>query len=120
MTPTVTPGHCPTPQNSPTYLVMNAKPHRTGIQGILPDKRRIPCGWPTCLKKKPPRVPFKNNDIYMINDKESDTYKEPKESDLRLMYKLSVTKDPTSKNMPHEEEFDDDNYESINEKEMVV
>ena len=35
MTPTVTQGHCPTPQNSPTYLAMNAaaatpaKPHRT-------------------------------------------------------------------------------------------
>ena len=33
MTPTVTQGHCPTPQNSPTYIAMNeavatpAKPH---------------------------------------------------------------------------------------------
>ena len=57
MTPTVTQGQCPTPQNSPMYLAMNAaaatlaKPHRTEIQGILPDKRRIPCRWPTCLKK---------------------------------------------------------------------
>ena len=43
---TMTQGHCPTPQNSPTYLPMNttaavpAKPHRTEIQGILPDKRK--------------------------------------------------------------------------------
>ena len=126
MTPTVTQGQCPTPQNSPTYLVMNAaaatptKPHRTEIQGILPDKRRIPHGWPTCLKKQPPRVAFKNNDIYMINDEESDTYKEPKERNLRVMYKLKVSKDPTSKNMPHEEEFNDDKYESIKEKETAV
>ena len=126
MTPTVTQGHCPTPQNSPTYLAMNvaaatpAKPHRTEIWGILPDKRRIPHGWPTCLKKQPPRVAFKNNDIYMIDDKESDTYVEPKERNLRVMYKLKVSKDPTSKNMPHEEEFDDDNYESIEEKETAV
>ena len=126
MTPTVTQGHCPTCKNSPTYLAMNAaaatptKPHRTEIQGILPDKRRIPHGWPTCLKKQPPRVAFKNNDIYMINDKESHTYEEPKERNLRVMYKLKVSKDAASKNMPHEEEFDDDNYESIKEKEMAV
>ena len=36
------------------------------------------------------------------------------------MYKLQVSEDPISINMPHEEEFDDDNYESIEEKETVV
>ena len=56
----------------------------------------------------------------MITDKESDTYEEPKERNLRVMYKFKVSKDPTSKNIPHEEEFDDDNYESIKEKETVV
>ena len=126
MIPTVTQGHFPTPQNSPTYLAMNAaavtpaKPHRTEMQGILPNKRRIPHGWPACLKKQSPRVAFKNNDIYMINDEESDTCKEPKERNLRVMYKLKVSKDPAFKNMPHEEEFDDDNYESIEEKETAV
>ena len=40
----LTQGHCPTSQNNPTYLAMNAatvapaKPHRTEIQGILQDK----------------------------------------------------------------------------------
>ena len=121
MTHTMTQGHCPTPQNSPTYLPMNAaaatpaKPYRTEIQGILPDKKRIPCRWPTCLRKQPPRVTFKNNDIYMVNNEESDTYEELKERHPRVMYKLKVSKDPTSKNMPHEEEFNDDNYESIDE-----
>ena len=99
---------------------ISAKPHRTEIWGILPDKRRIPHGWPTCLKKQPPRVAFKNNDIYMINGKESDTYEEPKERNLRVVYKLKVSKDPTSKNMPHEEEFNDDNCESIEEKGTAV
>ena len=65
-------------------------------------------------------VAFKNNDIYMINDEESNTYEEPKERNLRVMYKLKVCKDPASKNMPHEEEFDDSNYESIEEKETAV
>ena len=53
---------CPTPQNSPTYIPMNtttavavpAKPHRTKIQGILPDKRKVPHGWPACLKDSHP------------------------------------------------------------------
>ena len=57
----MTQGHCPTPQNSPTYLPMNAaaapaKPHRTEIWGILPDKRKLPCGWPACLRRQPPRA----------------------------------------------------------------
>ena len=116
----MTQGHCPTPQNSPTYFPMTAvaatptKPHRTEIWGILPDKR-VPCRRPACLRKQPPRVTFKNNNMYMVNNEESDTYEELKERHPRVMYKLKVSKDPTSKNMPHEEEFDEDNYESINE-----
>ena len=56
----------------------------------------------------------------MIHDEESDTYEEPKERNLRVMYKLQVSKYSTSKNMPNEEEFDDDNYETIKEKEMAM
>ena len=92
-----------------------AKPHRTEIWGILQDKRRVPHGWPTCLRRQPSRVAFKNNDIYMVNDEEGDIYEEPKERYPRVLYKLKVSENPTSKNMPHEEEFIDDNYESIDE-----
>ena len=90
------------------------------IWGILPDKRRTPHGWPACLKKQPPRVAFKNNDIYMINDEESNPYEEPQERNMRVLYKLKVNEDPTSKNIPHEEQFDDYNYEPIEEKETAV
>ena len=90
------------------------------IQGILLDKRRTPHGWPACLKKQPPGVAFRNNDIYMINDEESGPYEEPRERNVRVLYKLKVNEDPTSKNMLHEEEFDDDNYKSIEEKDTVV
>ena len=44
----LTQGHCPTPQNSPTYLTMNAlaaapiKPHRTKIWGILQTREKYP------------------------------------------------------------------------------
>ena len=86
------------------------------IQGILLDKKRVPHRWPTCLRKQPPRVAFKSNDIYTINNEESNTYEELKERNLRVMYKPKVSKDPFSMNMPHEEEFDDNNYESIKEK----
>ena len=68
-TNTTTQGHCPTPQNNPTYLSMNAtaaapaKPHRTEIWGILPNKRKVLHGWTACLRRLPPRVAFKNNGI---------------------------------------------------------
>ena len=79
-----TQGHCPTPQNSLTYLPMNttaaapAKPYRTKIQGILPDKKKVPCGWPACLRRQPPRVAFKNNYIYMVNDEECNNFQRTK------------------------------------------
>ena len=125
VTHTVTQGHCPTPQTSPTFIAMNAaavpaKLHLMEIWGILPDKRRTPCGWPTCLKKQPPRVAFRNNDIYMVDGEESDPYKEPQEQNVRVFYELKVNEDSALKNMPNEEYFDDDNYESIEEKETAV
>ena len=121
----MTQGPCPTPQTSPSYIAMNvatvpAKPDHMEIWGILPDKRRTPHGWPACLKKQPSRVAFRNNDIYMVNSEESDPYGEPQERNVRVFYKLKVNKDPTLKNMPHEEDFDDDNYESIEDKETAV
>ena len=117
----MTQGHCPTPQNSPTYLAMNAaavapaKPHRTEIWRILPDKRKVPHGWPACLRRQPHRLAFKNNDIYMVNDEEGNNYEEWRERCPKVQYKLKICNNPTSKNMPHEEEYDDNNYESIDE-----
>ena len=120
-THTMTQGHCPTPQNSPTYVPLNAmsaapaKHHRAEIWGILQDKRRVPHGWPACLRKSPPRVAFINSDIYIVDDKEGKIYKEPRERHPKVLYKLKVCKNPASKNMPHKEEYNDDNYESIDE-----
>ena len=84
----MTQGPCPTPQTSPNYITMNmatrpAKPHHVEIWGILPEKRRTPCRWPTYLKKQPPRVAFRNNDIYLVNGEESDPYKEPQERNIK-------------------------------------
>ena len=71
---------CPTCQNSPTHtskpLVSPTKPHRNKIWGVLPDKRRVPHGWPACLRRQPPRVAFRNNDIYIVEDED---YEEPRD-----------------------------------------
>ena len=82
----------PTPQNSPTLtpkssvsMTPPAKPHRNEIWGILLDKRRVPHGWPACLRRQPPSIAFRNNDIYVIDDEE---YKEPRERYPKVQYKL--------------------------------
>ena len=51
-------------------------------------------------------------DIYVVDDEE---YKEPRERHPKVQYKLRICNNPTAQNMPHEEEFDDNNYESIDE-----
>ena len=56
----------------------------------------------------------------MVYGEESDPYEEPQEQDVRVFYKLKVNEDLTSKNMPHKEDFDDDNYKSIEEKATAV
>ena len=49
----------------------------------------------------------------MANDEEASNYEEPMERHPKVQYKLKACNNPTSKNMPHEEEYNDDNYESI-------
>ena len=108
---------CPTPQNSPTHTPKSsvsttppAKPHRNEVQGVLPDKRRVPHGWPACLRRQPPRVAFRNNDIYIIDDED---YEEPRERQPKVQYKLKLCDNPAAQNMPHEEDYSNNNYESI-------
>ena len=110
---------CPTPQNSPTHtpkssvpLTPPAKSHRNEVQGILLDKRRVPHGWPACLRRQPPRVAFRNNDIYVVEDED---YEEPRERHPKVQYKLKLADNPAAQNMPHEEAYSNNNYESIEE-----
>ena len=80
-------------------------------------KEELPMDGPTCLKKQPPRVAFRNNDIYMVNGwRKWPIWGTTRTKCKSAFYKLKVNEDPTSKNMPHEEDFDDNNYESIEEK----
>ena len=64
---------CPIPQNSPTHIpkssvstTLPAKPHRNEVWWDPPDKRRVPHGWPACLRRQTPRVAFRNNDTYVV------------------------------------------------------
>ena len=112
---------CPTPQNSSTHMpkssvpappISPTKPHRNEIRGVLPDKRRVPHGWPACLRRQPPRVAFRNNDIYVVDNED---YEEPRERHPKVQYKLRFADDPAAQNMPHEEDYSDNSYESIDE-----
>ena len=58
---------------------------------------------------------IQENDIYMINDEEGNNYKERRKRHPKVQYKLKICNNPTSRNMPHEEEYDNNNYESIDE-----
>ena len=51
----------------------------------------------------------------MVNDDEPSNYEEPRERHLKVQYKLRVYENPTAKNMPHKEEYNDSNYEYIDE-----
>ena len=89
-----------------------AKPHRNEVWGFLPDKRRVPRGWPACLRRQPPRVAFQNNDIYVVDDEE---YEEPRERQPKVQYKLKLCDNPAAQNIPHEEDYSNNYYESIDE-----
>ena len=90
-----------TSEQPPTHTskppVVPAKPHRNEIWGTLLDKRKVPCGWPACLRRQPPRVAFRNNDIYVVDDEE---YEEPRERHPKIQYKLKLCDDPAAHTCP--------------------
>ena len=77
--------------------VVPAKPHRPKVWGILPDKRKVPHGWPACLRRQPPRVAFRNNDIYVVDNEESSNYEELRERHPKVQYMLWYVKIPQPK-----------------------
>ena len=51
----------------------------------------------------------------MVNNEDNNTYKETKERHPKVQYKLKICDNPTAKNMPNEEEYNNNNYESLDE-----
>ena len=125
------------PPGWPNYIAMNAaamgilKPQSMEVRGILPKKKVIR-GWSTWLKRSPPKVTFHDNDIYAVHEDESEHhYEEPKEKEsqkewetreknMRVFYKLNVKDNSDLTNTPCEEEYTDENYKSVEERETVI
>ena len=60
---------CHTPQTSPEYITTVASLQQTKqstneVRGILPERRKMPHGWAKCLRKTPPKLVLRNNDLY--------------------------------------------------------
>ena len=92
------------------YHLQNPIEMRLG--GFYQIKEEYPMVLPACLRRQPPRVAFRNNDIYVVDNED---YEEPRERHPKVQYKLRLADNPASQNMPHEEDYSDNNYESIDE-----
>ena len=128
----------PAPQTCPDYIAMPTAAETTKqplkeVRGILPEKKKTPHGWPASLKKTPPKVGFQNNNIYVVHTSDEEHhYEEPKEKEesqgmkelqeknIYIFYKLKINDDVDLSNVPHEEEYTDEHYESIKEWETTV
>ena len=80
------------------------KPPLPEIRSLLMDKRKVPIGWPACLKRSPPKATFSNIDIYVKSTESGENLymripkkvrltkeeQEPKEKNMRVFYKLNV------------------------------
>ena len=97
------------------------KPQFTEIRGTTPEKK-VPRGWPTCLKRSPPKATFHNNDIYLVNtDSSENCYEEPREKEtqeehgpreknMQVFYKLNIKENVDVTSTHCEEEYDEQNY----------
>ena len=127
-----TPGH-------PDYMAMNhpvmgiPKAPLLEVRSLLTEKRQVPIGWPTCLKRSPPKAAFNNNDIYVKNTENGDHfYEEPQESrateeeqelkekNMKIIYKLNVKENSNITSTPWEEEFSDQNYKAIEDRKTAL
>ena len=82
----------PSPHTCPDYIAMTAELTKLPlkeIRGVLPKKKKMPCRWPTCLKRLPPKAGFQNN-IYVINTSEEEHHYDK----LKEKEELQETKEP--------------------------
>ena len=71
------------------------KPPLPEIRSLLMDKRKVPIGWPACLKRSPTKAIFSNNDIYTKSTESGENlYEEPHESNA-----TEEEQEPKAKNM---------------------
>ena len=95
------------------------KPTPPEIRLLLPEEKKVPRGWSTCLKRSPLKATFQNNDIYArCTESSENLYEEPqemriqeeqgpKEKNMCVFYKLTVNKNGDVTSTPHKEGFDE-------------
>ena len=79
------------------------------------------------------KAAFNNNDIYAKNtgsgenlyeepqeNRAAEEQQEPKEKNMKVFYKLNVNDNTNVTSTPHEEEYDDQNYEAIKDRETAL
>ena len=109
------------------------KPPLPEIRSLLMDKRKALIGWPACLKWSPPKAAFNNNNIYMKSTKNVENlYEDPqqsniaeekqetKEKNMWVFYKLNINDNANVTSTRHEEEFNDQNHEVIEDQETPL
>ena len=57
-------------------------------RGILSERRKMPCGWPKCLGRTPPKMVLRNNDLYNTEKMENHHYEEPQEKGNRVFFNI--------------------------------
>ena len=87
-----------------------------------------------CLfEEVPPKATFNNNNIYAKSTKDGENFyeepqesrtmeeeHEPKEKNMKIFYKLNVNNNANVTYTPGEEEYSDQNYETIEDHETAL
>ena len=116
---------CPKPQTSPEYIMVVASPQQakqltTVVRGILPKRRKTPHGWPKCLRRTPPKLVLRNNNLYNTEKIENHYYEELQEKDNRVFLNMQNNmQNNVQSNMQREDEINE-NYTSVEERETTV
>ena len=87
------------------------RPPLPEIRSFLPEKKKVPIGWPACLRRSPPKAPQKQNRRRLRTQREKYEF---------FFYKLDINENTDIKSTPHEEEYDKQNYESVEEQETAL
>ena len=95
------------------------------------DREEEGPNWMACLFEEVPfQSTFNNNDIYAKSTNDGENFyaepqesrtmeeeHEPKEKNIKILYKLNVNDNTDVTSTPHEEEYSDQNYEVIEDRE---
>ena len=127
------------PPGCPDYVVMNAavaeilKPQHTEIRGILPEKKKVTQGMDNLLKEVTPKKwLFMTMTCMQWTQKTMNTTtKSPRRKRHKknmgqkkriwgFFYKLNVKDNVDLANTPCEEEYTDENYELVEERETAM